>query len=78
MVQNSTQDSFDYSKLRGRIKERIGNQRNFASLLNVSHVTLSAKLNNKVGWSQKEMIAACIILDNGTHNILEYFFTKKV
>ena len=67
-------NKFNYSKLRGKIKEKFHNQRNFAESMNMSHVTLSGKINNKVGWNQTEMIKACYLLDGDTTNILEYFF----
>lgn len=69
-------NKFDYSKLRGKIKEKYQNQRNFAMLMQMSHVTLSSKINNKVGWNQNEMIRACILLDGCTDNILLYFFKR--
>lgn len=67
---------YDYSLLRKRIKEKYVNQREFAQKMNMSHVTLSAKLNNKVNWSQSEMIKACDLLDQSDKNILLYFFVK--
>lgn len=70
--------SFDYSKLRGRIREKFNTEGVFAETLNISKQTLSAKLNNKVLFTQDEIKAACSILDIQTADIPAYFFTEKV
>ena len=38
--------AFDFSKLRGKIKEVFGTQEKFAKAMGMSSVSLSAKLNN--------------------------------
>lgn len=69
---------FDYSKLRGKIKEVFGTQENFAAAMVMSTVTLSAKLNNKIPWTQEEMNLACQLLRVSVEFIPLYFFTVKV
>lgn len=69
---------FDYSKLRGKIKEVFGTQENFAAAMVMSTVTLSAKLNNKIPWTQEEMNLACQLLGVSVEFIPLYFFTVKV
>ena len=47
--------SFDYSKLRGLIVEKVGSQNNLAEKMGLSKQSLSAKVNNKVAFTQDEM-----------------------
>jgi len=68
---------FDYSKLRGKIRE-FGRQDEFAEALEISTTTLSERLNNKSEFTQKEINKACEILKISTDEIPAYFFTPKV
>jgi len=70
--------TFDYSKLRGKIKEMFGTQSAFAEAMSMSPVSLSEKLNNKVQFSQKEIDRACDLLEIAKEEIPTYFFTPKV
>lgn len=70
--------SFDYSKLRGRIREKFTTEGAFAEAMNFSKQTLSAKLNNKALFTQDEIRAASSILLIQTAEIPAYFFTEKV
>ncbi|BDU82541.1 DUF739 family protein [Clostridium perfringens] len=70
--------AFDYDKLRGRIIERFGTQREFARALQVSERTLSLKLNNKIFFSQDEIKKASELLNISLEEIQIYFFRKKV
>ena len=67
--------SYDYRKLRGRIKEKFGTQ---AKRLGISEVSVSNKLNNVVDWGQEEMEHAISVLDIPESDIHAYFFTHKV
>lgn len=69
---------FDYSKLKGKIKEVYGTQENFASAMLMSTVTLSAKLNNKISWTQAEMNLACDLLSIPYEFIPVIFLLKKL
>lgn len=69
---------FDFSKLRGRIKEIYGTQTAFAIAMLMNEATLSNKLNNNVEFSLKEMYRACILLNIDLKEIKLYFFTLKV
>ncbi len=69
---------FDYSKLRGRIKEILGTETEFAKRLNLSTVSVSARLNNKVGFSEKEILSCCEILKIPVKSVIEYFFIQKL
>lgn len=65
---------FDYSKLRGKIVERYGNQYTFAKAMNWSERTLSLKLNGERIWTQKDICNAIDLLDIPKKKIAEYFF----
>ena len=69
---------YDYSKLRGKIKEKYGVQSVFAKDLGISHVSLSARLNNKIGWNQTEMLRSCDLLDIPDEELRSYFFARQV
>ena len=69
---------FDYSKLRGKIKEVYGTEGNFAKSMIMSSTTLSQKLNNAVPFTQPEINRACELLGIPIEFIPVYFFTEKV
>lgn len=70
--------TFDYSKLKGKIKEKCGTCSNFAKSLGCSANTLSAKINNSSDFSQTEIIKSIDILKLKREDISIYFFTPKV
>ncbi|WP_338631498.1 DUF739 family protein [Clostridium baratii] len=69
---------FDYSKLRGRIKEKCNTQDNFSSKIGIGRVSLSQRLNNRIDFSQEEIYTSCEVLNLDLEEIPEYFFTIKV
>ena len=70
--------TFNYSKLRGRIREVCGTQEDFAKKMELSTVSVSLKLNNKVEWTQQEINRASEVLNIPDGKIYSYFFTEKV
>lgn len=70
--------AFDYSRLKGRIVEKFGCQRNFADAFPISERTLSLKLNNVVYFKQPEINRACELLNISTEDIPSYFFVPEV
>ncbi|MGB4610948.1 MAG: DUF739 family protein [Saccharofermentanales bacterium] len=46
---------YDYSKLRGLIKEFCGTQKNYANALGISLTTLNTRLNNETPFTQDEI-----------------------
>lgn len=72
--------NYDYSKLRGRIVEKLGSLKNYAKRLGISETTLFKKLNNKVPFNQDEIYESIEILDLDVSNndIQVHFFTQKV
>lgn len=69
---------FDFSKLRGKIKEIFGTQNAFAEKMGMNDATLSNKLNGNVEFSPKEIIRSCYLLGIEFGEIELYFFTLKV
>lgn len=66
---------YNYSKLLGRIVEKVGTQANFAEKMGLSERSVSLKLNGRVGWKQTEISKACEILEILPAEIPAYFFT---
>lgn len=65
---------FDYSRIRVQIKEKFNTQSAFAKALGVSTSCLSDKLNNKVEWTQNEMLKIVELFEAGRKQIPAYFF----
>lgn len=69
---------FDYSKLKGKIKECYDTQENFTKALGLSRTSLNQRLNNRLEFSQREILKTCKLLNINEDKIKEYFFTIKV
>lgn len=69
--------TFDYSKLKGKIKENFNTQRRFAKLLQISNASLSYKLNNLSYFNQKEIHKSLNFLKIPVEEVNEYFFKVK-
>ena len=65
---------YNYSKLKGKIREVYETQRSFAEDMGISDVTMSMKLNNKSEWTQVEMELAMELLGIPRTKVKEYFF----
>lgn len=70
--------SFDYNKLKGRIKEYYGTQIRFAKKINLSNTSLSKKLNNKIDFTQEEIECSIKALKLTKEDIPVYFFVNLV
>ena len=69
---------FDYSKLRGRIVEKYGSIEAFSKDLNISKVSISKKLNNKIGISRDEIIEWSTKLEISPDEYGVFYFAKKL
>ena len=69
---------YDYSKLKGRIRECFSTQSEFAQELGISDTTLSNKLNNKTVFDQDEIKKSISVFKLNPMEAIEYFFTLKV
>lgn len=70
--------AYDYAKVRGKIKEKFNTQEKFAKSLGISSVSLSAKLNKRIEFTQSEIDRSCELLEIPKAEIPDYFFTTKV
>lgn len=70
--------NFNYSKLRGKIKEVCNTQDNFSNLMGISKASISAKLNHRSEFTQNEMKKAMDVLHINGSDIADYFFTPLV
>lgn len=69
---------YDYSKLKGRIRECFPTQSVYAQKLEISDTSLSNKLNNKTVFDQDEIQKSIEIFNLNPNETMEYFFTLKV
>ncbi len=71
---------YNFNKLRGRIKEKLKSEANFAEKIGISQVSLSSKFNNKSDFTASEISKACDedVLDISINEIGQYFFTKEL
>lgn len=70
--------SFEYNKLRGRIREKFSTQEEFAIALGMSKVALSSKLNGHTFFTQPQIKKACELLFIEPSEVSDYFFIKIV
>lgn len=67
---------YSYNRLRGKIVETYGSQRNFAKALGISSTSLSKKMTCKSGISQDDIEEWAKLLKITDRNEFgEYFFT---
>lgn len=69
---------FDYSKLKGRIKEVLGTQEVYAEKIGLSRTSLSLRLSGKLEFTQQEIRKSCDVLELEPSEIPAYFFTIEV
>lgn len=70
--------NWDYSKLRGKIKEVCGSQDELAKQIGIGRVSLSKRLNNQLDFEQEEIFKACDALGIDYSEIPAYFFAEMV
>ena len=70
--------AYDYSKLRGRIVEKFGTNKAFASEVGSSEIHISNILNNKSELTRSNIIKWAKALSIPNNEIGIYFFTIKV
>ena len=67
----------DYSKLRGKIKEKNYSEKEFANLIGMSAPTLSGKFKGISFFNTEEIKRAVKVLEIPTEDIYMYFFVEK-
>ena len=78
MIKLFAEPKYDYSKLRGRIKEKCGTEGTFAREIRRSHNYLTNVFHGKSYFSQKDIDRGSEVLDIIPNEIGVYFFTKEV
>ena len=68
---------YSSGKLRGKIREVCGTEKEFAKVLKISATAFILKLNNKGDWSRSEMEEIMRILSIKRKEIIDYFFEKS-
>lgn len=68
---------YNYDKLKGKIVEVFGTQEKFAVNMGISPASLSAKLHNLTGFTQKEILTACNLLGIDLHRFRYIFLPIK-
>jgi hypothetical protein len=71
-------DQREYSKLRGRIVELYGSQGAFAKKIGKTEQSITAKLNGRSQFSQKDIVDWSNALSLGVDEVGIYFFTSKL
>lgn len=69
---------FTYAKLKGRIIEKFGSQREFAKAVGISECSMTAKLRGHTYFTQPEIFKIIKILDIDPGMVTYYFFTVEV
>lgn len=77
-MRNEKKIEFDYSKLRGRIREIYGSYSKLSDELSFTTVTLSRKLNGKGYFGGDEIIELADALNIKEEDINDYFFNLIV
>lgn len=69
---------YDYSKLKGKIREVFVTQEKYAEKLGISTTSINNKLNCKTYFTQSEISKSIELLKIKNDEIQLYFFTEKV
>lgn len=69
--------SYNFQRLKGRIKEYYGNQENFAKELGITGTALNYKLNGRTKFSYDELVILIDKLKIDSKDIKSIFFTKE-
>lgn len=70
--------SFDYSKIKGKIRELGLTQSEYAKYIGITEQTLNMRFKNKRPFTQPEIAMTMQLFDEPIENVKQYFFTKKV
>jgi len=70
--------NYDYSKLKGKIRELDMTQNEFANKIGITEQTLNLRFKNKRPFKQDEIEKTMILFNEPMKNMHIYFFTKKV
>lgn len=69
---------YDYSKLKGKLREKALVYKTFAKILGLSETSVSERLNNNAQFTQEEMEKTMLFLEIPLEEVEHYFFTHIV
>lgn len=69
--------SYNYDKLRGRIKEKFGTLEKFANALGIGTTTLNSRLKSETFFNQNEILKSGELLNLSKKELDEIFFDRK-
>lgn len=69
---------YDYSKLRGKIREVYKTEGAFAQAMHLTTTALSRRLCNIAEWKRPEMLRACELLAIPAEELPLYFFVVEL
>ena len=69
---------FNYSKLRGRIREKLGSEKEYGKQMGFSSYTLSKRLINELPFNAPEIYKSCILLGIPLVDVKPYFWVIYV
>jgi hypothetical protein len=70
-------DNVNYSKLKGKITEVFGTNKDFAAAMGMDAASISFRLNNQIPWKHEEIEKACSLLGIPIQEVHLYFFSRK-
>lgn len=68
-------NTYNYSKLKGRMREKDITQEDLAKAVGIGKTTLNLKMCNNVEFRQDEILGIVQTLDISPEDISQYFFT---
>lgn len=69
--------NFDYSKIKGKIRELGLTQSEYAKYIGITEQTLNLRFKNKRPFIQPEMAMTMQLFNEPIENVRIYFFTQK-
>lgn len=69
---------YDYSYLRGWIKQKFGNNRKYAKFLGIGCTALYDRLAGKTPFRQNEIDATAQYGNLAADDVMRFFFTKQI
>ena len=70
--------TYDYSRLKGKLREKAIVYRTFAEMLGLSESSVSERLNNNAQFTQEEIEQTLLLLGIPLREVEYYFFTHEV
>lgn len=69
---------YNYSKLKGKVREVFGNNKEYADYLRISEAYLYEKYKSNSYFNQNQIEKTMQAFEEQPEMIMAYFFTKKV